>query len=61
MIVTNPEELKIYIEPDANSEVLCVMPPLSTLLTCAIGKEWIGVCTEFGAEGYCLKRNVLPR
>lgn len=60
MIVTNLEELKIYSEPNTNSEVICMMPPFSSLLVGVIGEEWVSVCAEFGAEGYCLKRDVLP-
>lgn len=59
-VVTNCSRLNVRKEPDINSGVVCVINALSELMIEPeqSTEEWYRVCTESGAEGYCMRKFV---
>lgn len=53
--------LNIRTEPDIDSDVVCVVPELSTLAVdlSESSNGWFHVYTPAGVEGYCMKKYVV--
>lgn len=56
--VVNCSKLNIREEPAKTSGVICIVNAGTEVmvLSDAPGYEWVKVCTESGAEGFCIKK-----
>lgn len=61
--ISNCEKLNIRTEPNANGEVVTILP-VGTELSIDLSEsndEWYKICTLHGIEGYCMKKFVYVR
>ena len=59
-VVSGCTKLNIRVKPNATADVLCVVNVKTELKIdeSKTNKDWFGVCTSTGIEGYCMRKFV---